>query len=325
MKEKKKEEKINGKKSESERKQRRNENERGQMESKRGKGNESEKTKSTQAKCIVGVKRIRECGQVKAKGRGIIDMKDSLQEGKKKDLLEGTGRRSWKENDEGQQEENKIEEWKEEDWMKEEPVEETWSRDQEEESGIGIERYYRVHNGKVRARYVRVGKEMATGVLEGEAWREKWKRKQENPSPALDWIESDQEEDHWIEELEEQDEEHWIKDVEEEKEELEAAEDSLNEESRGTVSVKMYAVDGWTGKGITSCKGSIKAQRRIGKTDEPVQRVNELLSSLVITDRKAMNRSMNLGPQVSKNIQVSEFYENSIVIFSFSACLGAIL
>ena len=86
----------------------------------------------------------------------------------------------------------------------------------------------------------------------------------------------------------------------------------------------MFAVDGWTEKGITSCKESVKAQRRIGKTDEPVQRVNELLSSFVITERKAMNRSMNQGPQVSKNIQVSEFYGNSIVICSFSACLGAI-
>ena len=107
-------------------------------------------------------------------------------------------------------------------------------------------------------------------------------------------------------------------------EESEAAEESLNEESRGNVRVKMFAVDGWTEKGITTCKESVKAQRRIGKTDEPVQRVNELLSSFVITERKAMNRSMNQGPQVSNNIQVSEFYGNSIVICSFSACLGAI-
>ena len=55
-----------GKKSESERKQWRNKNERGQMESVRGKGNESEKITSTQAKCIVGVKKIRELGQVEA-------------------------------------------------------------------------------------------------------------------------------------------------------------------------------------------------------------------------------------------------------------------
>ena len=36
------------------------------MESVRGKGNESGKITSTQAKCIVGVKKIRELGQVEA-------------------------------------------------------------------------------------------------------------------------------------------------------------------------------------------------------------------------------------------------------------------
>ncbi|XP_023347479.1 uncharacterized protein LOC111716272 [Eurytemora carolleeae] len=227
-------------------------------------------------------------------------------------------------NGEGQQEENKIEKWEEEDWMKEEPEEEDWSKDQEEESVIGIERLYRVCYGKARARYVRVGKE--TGVLEG-AWRGKWNRKQENPSPALDWIEGDQEENHWIEEMVGRDEEYWIKEVEEEKEEVwigekeeqETGGESLATESKGTAGLKIYAVDECTGKGITCCKESDKAHSRIRNTDEPVWRVNELLSSLVINERKYINRSftqsMNQGLQVIKTIQ-EPYYKRARVLKS---------
>jgi len=201
-------------------------------------------------------------------------------------------------NGEGQQEENKIEKWEEEDWMKEEPEEEDWSKDQEEESVIGIERLYRVCYGKARAR--------------------------ENPSPALDWIEGDQEENHWIEEMVGRDEEYWIKEVEEEKEEVwigekeeqETGGESLATESKGTAGLKIYAVDECTGKGITCCKESDKAHSRIRNTDEPVWRVNELLSSLVINERKYINRSftqsMNQGLQVIKTIQVNKLYGNSL-------------
>ena len=304
-----------GKQNQNEKKHWRIENESGQKTEKKsneGKGNESGKTKSMKAKCFEGVKRVEDNRYLR---------KNELKEWKKKDLSEEQGKKTGL-NGEGQQEENKIEEWEEEDWMKEEPEEEDWSKDQEEESVIGIERLYRVCNGKARARYVRVGKE--TGVLEG-AWRGKWNRKQENPSPALDWIEGDQEEKHWIEEMVGRDEEYWINEEEEEKEEVwigekeeqETGGESLDTEiQKGTARVKMYAVDGCTGKGITSCKESDKAHSRIGNTDEPVWRVNELLSSLVINERKDINRSftqsMNQGLQVIKTIQVNKLYGNSI-------------